>query len=173
MPNSSRIKCQYCAYNTFPFSCEGNGYGSCNGIDNYRPLKLKIYKTIAVDFDGTLCEFAFPEIGEPKPYVIEFLKMQQAAGAHIILSTCRANGTKRALLDEAVQFCKEQGIDLYAINENPDNTYGKEYGVTGTERKVFADLYIDDKAMNTSHLEMSMFAYLNAREAGEAVEQDI
>lgn len=172
MPNSSRIKCQYCAYNTFPFTCDGKESGSCDGIRNYRPLELKIYKTIVVDFDGTLCKNAFPEIGEPKQYVIEFIKLQQAAGAHIILSTCRENGAKRALLDEAVQFCKEQGIELYAVNENPDNTYGKEYGVTGAERKVFADLYIDDRAINTLHVEMSMFAYLNAREAGEAVEQD-
>lgn len=149
MPNYE-TKCKYCSHNVFPYVCRGFGV-TCDGVSGYSPLKFKVYKTIAVDFDGTLCKNAFPEIGEPKPYIIEFIKMQQAAGAHIILSTCRENGTKRALLDEAVQFCKEQGIELYAVNENPDNTYGKEYGVTGAGRKVFADLYIDDKAINTLH----------------------
>lgn len=105
------------------------------------------YDTIAVDFDGTLCENSFPDIGRPKPFVIEYVKRQAERGAKIILHTCRENGHKRALLDEAVAFCGEHGIKLYAVNENPGNHYREEYG-TDAPRKVYADLYIDDRAMN-------------------------
>lgn len=158
MPNNND-KCVFCKYNTHSPICHPH-CGGCDGVSGYEPQKIKIYKTIAVDFDGTLCESCFPDIGAPKPLVIDYIKRQQAAGAHIILHTCRENGTKRALLDEAVQFCEEQGIELYAINENPDNIYGKEFGVEGAGRKVFADLYIDDKAMNTAQIEIAMQTYL-------------
>ena len=116
----------------------------------------KYYDTIAVDFDGTLCEHCFPEIGEPKPLVIEYVKQHAARGSKIILHTCRENGTRRALLDEAVAWCTAHGIQLYAVNENPTNTYPAQYGVQTTGRKVFADLYIDDKALNVSDVERDM-----------------
>lgn len=38
----------------------------------------------AVDFDGTLCEDAFPEIGAPRFAVIEFVKTARAAGDMLI-----------------------------------------------------------------------------------------
>lgn len=46
-------------------------------------------KIIAVDFDGTLCENKWPEIGEPKCAMISKLKKEQLAGAKLILWTCR------------------------------------------------------------------------------------
>ena len=115
--------------------------------------KPRYYNTIAVDFDGTLCEYSFPEIGEPKPLIVEFIKQHADRGTKIILHTCRENGTRRALLDEAVAWCTAQGIPLYAVNENPENTYPAQYGVERAGRKVFADLYIDDKAINTADIE--------------------
>ena len=116
----------------------------------------RYYDTIAVDFDGTLCEYAFPEIGEPKHLVISFVKQHAARGTKIILWTCRENGTRRALLDEAVAFCAAHEIPLYAVNENPANTYAGQYGVERAGRKVFADLYIDDKALNVAEVEGNM-----------------
>lgn len=114
------------------------------------------YKFVAVDFDGTLCTEAFPEIGEPKPLVIEFVKQHAERGSKIILHTCRENGT-RPLLDEAVAFCKAQEIPLFAVNENPGNHYPERFGLLHSDgRKVYADLYIDDKAMNTSEIEEMM-----------------
>lgn len=151
----SEDKCGTCRYNTNDFVCHTH-CGGCNGKSKYEPRNLKAYKTIAVDFDGTLCENNFPDIGAPKPAVIEYIKWQQAQGAHIILYTCRENGTKRALLDEAVQFCTDNGIELYAINENPDNTFGSDYGVDIAGRKVYADIYIDDKAFSVKDVEAAM-----------------
>ena len=107
---------------------------------------------VAVDFDGTLCEDNFPEIGDPKTKLIGFVKKLASHGARIILHTCRENGESRAYLDEAVGFCIKQGIPLYAVNRNPDNPHPKALG-TPEGRKVFADVYIDDKAINSVAIE--------------------
>lgn len=110
------------------------------------------YQFIAVDFDGTLCVDRFQEIGEPKLTVIYFVRRQAAAGSKIILHTCRENGPRRNLLDEAVEWCAAQGVPLYAVNENPDSPYPAQYG-TPESRKVYADLYIDDKAVGVQEIE--------------------
>jgi hypothetical protein len=97
-------------------------------------------KTIAVDFDGTLCRCAYPGIGVPLEATIKRLKAEKAAGAKIILWTCR-NG---ALLDDAVAWCAEKGIVLDAVNENlPENI--AEHG--RDTRKIAADEYWDDRAV--------------------------
>ena len=97
-------------------------------------------KVIAVDFDGTLCESRWPEIGEPKHDVIARLKAEQAAGAKVILWTCRTG----KLLQDAVGFCETLGIHPDAINENLPERIAA-YG--GESRKVSADEYWDDKAV--------------------------
>ena len=98
-------------------------------------------KIIAVDFDGTLVEDKFPDIGLPNDLVVESILYEQTQGSKIILWTCR-NGKA---LEEAVKFCiDELGLHFDAINENLDEIkvlYG------GDTRKVFADEYWDDKAM--------------------------
>lgn len=160
-------KCANCRYNTNDYVCHPH-CGGCDGQSKFTPQPLKFYKTIAVDFDGTLCENKFPDIGAPKPLVIEYIKRQAAAGAHIILHTCRENGTRRALLDEALRFCSEQGIELYAINENPGNKFPEEYGTGFDGRKVFADMYIDDKAVNTSDIEAAMQNAVQGEREGAA-----
>ena len=106
------------------------------------------YEFVAVDFDGTICADAFPEVGAPNRAVIDYVKRLAADGSKIILYTSRENGTRK-LLDEAVAFCKEQGITLYAVNENPGNPHAAKIGLKPSDgRKVYADLYIDDKAIN-------------------------
>jgi hypothetical protein len=106
------------------------------------------YEFVAVDFDGTVCADAFPEVGAPNRAVIDYVKRLAADGSKIILYTSRENGTRK-LLDEAVAFCKEQGIPLYAVNENPGNPHAAKIGLKPSDgRKVYADLYIDDKAIN-------------------------
>ena len=119
-------------------------------------VKKEKYAFVAVDFDGTLCKDKFPEIGQPKPLVIEFVKSLAAQGSKIILFTSRENGARR-LLDEALAFCKAQGIPVYAVNENPGNPYPERIGLTYKDnRKVYADLYIDDKAVRPDEVEQLM-----------------
>lgn len=95
-------------------------------------------KIIAVDFDGTLCENKWPEIGEPNWDVINYCKAEQKKGAKIILWTCRI-GTK---LEEAVMWCLDHGLNPDAVNENIQ-TVIDEFGEEG--RKIFANEYIDDR----------------------------
>lgn len=95
-------------------------------------------KIYAIDFDGTLCKSKFPDIGEPIPSAIEYVKQLKEDGHKLILWTCRVGKN----LDDAVKWCKEQGIEFDAVNENLQEVID-EYG--GDSRKVTADYYIDDK----------------------------
>lgn len=108
---------------------------------------------VAVDFDGTLCVDAFPEIGAPRSKVIAYVKGLAERGSKIILYTCRENG-HQPLLDNAVAFCEAQGIPLYAVNENPGNAWPAKLGQNPDKlRKVYASLYIDDKAITPDEIE--------------------
>ena len=99
------------------------------------------YTIYAVDFDGTLCESVWPDIGEPNMALIEHLKKRRAQGNKIILWTCRAGER----LENAVEWCKIYGLEFDAVNENLPEAI-KQYG--GDGRKIHADVYIDDKAVN-------------------------
>ena len=102
-------------------------------------------KIIAVDFDGTLCENAYPEIGAPVNDVIEYVIQARMSGAYIILWTCRA-GT---LLANAVDWCTAHGIEFDAINDNiPELTAKFE----NNSRKIYADIYLDDKALPVTEI---------------------
>lgn len=94
---------------------------------------------IAVDFDGTLCENAYPEIGNANFYLILQLKGRQAMGDKLILWTCRAGEA----LDRAVEWCEGYGLHFDAINDNLPETLEK-YG--SNSRKITADIYLDDRA---------------------------
>lgn len=98
-------------------------------------------KVIAVDFDGTLSFAKYPGVGNPNKKLFGSLVLEQLKGAKIILYTCRTGEQ----LKDAVEFCREQGLWFDAVNENlPDNI--EYYG--GDTRKINADVYIDDKAVN-------------------------
>lgn len=99
-------------------------------------------KIIAVDFDGTLCESKWPEIGEANLELMWWLRVQQATGAKIILWTCRVG----RMLDEAIAWCHEHGLIFDAVNTNLPEIIEK-FG--SDSRKIFADFYIDDKNMRT------------------------
>lgn len=94
-------------------------------------------KTIAVDFDGTIVTNAYPDIGKPLLFAFDTLKKLQNEGHILILWTYRS-GKK---LDEAVAFCKKNGITFYAVNKS----YPKEEMSPNISRKINADLFIDDR----------------------------
>ena len=96
-------------------------------------------KIIAVDFDGTLCEDRWPLIGAPNKELLEYLITQQQLGDKIILWTCRVNTE----LYNAVRWCAEQGLVFDKVNANIDEHVLK-YGCD--TRKIYADIYIDDRA---------------------------
>jgi len=93
--------------------------------------------TLAIDFDGTIVEDAYPKIGKPRLFAFETLQKLQQDGHRLILWTYR-NGVK---LQEAVEFCKKNGIEFYAVNCSfPNEVYDPN-----KSRKINADLFIDDR----------------------------
>jgi hydroxymethylpyrimidine pyrophosphatase-like HAD family hydrolase len=99
-------------------------------------MKYETY-TIAIDFDGTIVEDEYPGIGKPVIFAFDTLKKLQEQGHRLILWTYR-NG--RAL-DEAIAFCKENGIIFYTVNKSfPEEEFDPKYS-----RKINADYFIDDR----------------------------
>jgi hypothetical protein len=92
---------------------------------------------IAVDFDGTIVEHEYPQIGKEKLFAFLTLKELNKKGARLILWTFRTGKE----LDEAVEFCRQNGVEFYAVNKNyPEEIINETVG-----RKIDADIYIDDK----------------------------
>lgn len=98
---------------------------------------MKETLNIAVDFDGTIVEDAYPGIGKPQLFAFDTLKKLQEEGHRLILWTYR-HGKE---LEEAVAFCKTNGIEFYAVNKSfPEENFDPKYS-----RKINADLFIDDR----------------------------
>lgn len=94
---------------------------------------------IAIDFDGTIVENKYPDIGEERPFAIETLKMLIRDHHRIVLWTCREG----QLLDEAIGWCRERGVEFYAVNHDyPEETTDNNPYFT---RKLKADIFIDDR----------------------------
>jgi len=96
------------------------------------------YMIIAVDFDNTLCESNWPDLGNPIMKTIDFCIQAKQAGHKLILNTCRCGRE----LEEAIRFCQQFQLDFDGINENLPEII-QLYG--GDTRKINADRYIDDK----------------------------
>lgn len=97
---------------------------------------------IAVDFDGTIVEHRYPKIGDELPFATETLKMLIKDGHRLILWSVREG----ELLQEAVDWCHQRGVDFYAVNKD----YPEENGTTNNNhfsRKIKADIFIDDRNM--------------------------
>jgi hypothetical protein len=99
---------------------------------------------IACDFDGCLCEDKFPGIGAGNNDLIKSLIGFRDCGCKIILWTCRTGGS----LWEAVEWCNNKGLIFDAINEDVNDV--KQHFEGSGNRKIYADVYIDDKAVNYS-----------------------
>lgn len=93
---------------------------------------------IAVDFDGTIVEDQYPEIGREIPFATQTLKMLAQQRHRIILWTVREG----RCLQEALDWCAQRGVEFYAVNKD----YPEESGEHRTfSRKIKADLFIDDR----------------------------
>ncbi len=94
-------------------------------------------KIIAVDFDGTLCENKWPEIGEANEDMIYYLRKRQAEGDKLILWTCRVGD----MLRKAINWCYNYGLIFNAVNENlPEiiDSFGSD------TRKIFGIVEFSD-----------------------------
>jgi len=96
---------------------------------------------ICVDFDGTIVDHRFPEIGPPVPGALEWMARFQSAGARLILFTMRSDGSRSgSVLTDAVNYLQSKGIQLYGINQNPTQVHWT------SSPKAYGQLYIDDSA---------------------------
>jgi hydroxymethylpyrimidine pyrophosphatase-like HAD family hydrolase len=113
----------------------------------------KLY--ISCDFDGTITTHEYPEIGSPVPYALETLRELNGLGHKIILLTMRGHRPviqkiknesgeiieiKRDCLQEAIDYLTENGVKLYAVNENPTQKFWTD------SKKCYSNLYVDDAA---------------------------
>ena len=95
--------------------------------------------TIAVDFDGTIVTDRYPQIGRELPFATETLRLLAKEGHRIILWTVRENEA----LEEAVNWCKERGVEFYAVNRDyPEETIENNNHFS---RKLKVDVFIDDR----------------------------
>lgn len=90
---------------------------------------------IAIDFDGTCVTHDYPRIGKDI-HAIPVLKKLVSNGHKLILNTMRSGKE----LDDAVNWFKENNIELFGINENPTQKRWTN------SPKVYAHMYIDDAA---------------------------
>jgi len=100
---------------------------------------MKNVAIAAVDFDGTIVKDKYPELGEINESTVRYVKFLKETGYKLILWTCRHG----KMLEDAVQFCSEIGINFDAVNANLPEIIDK-YG--NDSRKIYADIYIDDRA---------------------------
>lgn len=97
---------------------------------------------LAIDFDGTIVHDQFPSIGNLVEGAKEVINKLYGEGYTIIIWTCRT-GIHKA---EAVEFLAKNGIKFHRINESSPQNLIKYNGKD--TRKVYADLYIDDKGIS-------------------------
>lgn len=96
--------------------------------------------TIAVDFDGTIVEDKYPQIGKERPFATATLKQLMKDGHYLILWTVR----KGEKLDDAVKWCEDRGIRFFAVNKDYADD---ELDQLHHSRKIKADLFIDDRSV--------------------------
>jgi hypothetical protein len=93
---------------------------------------------IAVDFDGTVVEDRYPEIGKPLPFALQTLKRLTEDGHRLVLWTYRHGRPLAA----AVEFLESNGVELYAVNQSFP---GESQDLQGYSRKIHADVFVDDR----------------------------
>lgn len=96
---------------------------------------------IAVDFDGTIVEHQYPAIGPEIPFATETLRMLIKDQHRLILWSVREG----KLLEDAVNWCRERGVEFYAVNKDyPEEEVEKNNHFS---RKLKADYFIDDRGI--------------------------
>ena len=111
---------------------------------------------MAIDFDGTLVADEFPNIGRKREYMCNLVKELHSRGVKVILWTSRTGEH----LENAIKWCKDHSIPLDAVNQNIPEVIE----LTGCDtRKVFADVYVDDKSCPAKVLELRQFSNLDEK----------
>jgi len=119
---------------------------------------------IAVDFDGTVVEHKYPAIGKEMPFAFATLKELQKRGHRLILWTFRHGKT----LDEAVEYCRQNGIEFYAVNRSfPE----EQFDPNEASRKLDCDMFIDDRNVGGFLGWGEIFRIIHPEASGEEMQQ--
>ena len=94
---------------------------------------------IAVDFDGTIVEHRYPEIGKERPFATATLRKLIEDGHRLILWSVREG----ELLEQAVEWCKKRGVVFYAVNRDFDEDTPERN--SSYSRKLKVQMFIDDR----------------------------
>ena len=107
-------------------------------------------KIAVIDFDGTLCKFAFPDVGPIEPHVKIALETLKQAGYIIKIHSCRT-ATYWDREDERTEHIRLI-VDFMQKYSLPYD----EILLARTMDKPIADVYIDDRAVkyNNNWLEI-------------------
>lgn len=77
---------------------------------------------ICVDFDGTLCDHQYPNIGKENEHCFEVMcKWTTQYNVGWILDTMRSGEE----LSKAIKWCEERGMKFYGIGTNPTQKHGQ------------------------------------------------
>lgn len=126
-------------------------------MENQEPQKTMV---IAVDFDSTLVTSAYPAIGNMILETFTSILTLKKLGCQIVLWTCRSG----ELLKNAVEWCAERGLEFDAVNtEAPYTRTWKKY----ISRKIYADIYVDDKGMPPHRLNQIVDLWKKERDTNE------
>lgn len=93
---------------------------------------------IAIDFDGTIVEEGYPNIGAMRKGAYKYIRKLVNEGHFIIINTCRSGEYEL----EAKIWCMRNNIFYHYFNKNHSELI-KDFGCDS--RKISADIYIDDK----------------------------
>ena len=119
--------------------------------------------TLAVDFDGTIVRHRYPDIGEEIPFAVNTLKMLIQDRHRLILWTVREG----ELLDDAIEWCRERGIEFYAINRDfPEEDITRNENFT---RKLKVDMWIDDRNVGGLPDWGTIYRIINERKSFEEI----
>lgn len=111
---------------------------------------------LAIDFDGTIARGKFPNIGEPQPYAKEAIATLKKEGHYIIINTCRSGSQ----LIDAINWLLEKDITFDRVNDNAIEMIALH---GNNSRKVFADLYIDDRQIGGLPTWLEILDYVRAQ----------
>ena len=100
---------------------------------------------MAVDFDGTLVIDQFPEIGAERKKVGRVSRILRKVGVKSILWTARRGSALRG----GIEWCENHDLHFDAINENLPEVIELTGGID--TRKVYADIYFDDRNRGISN----------------------
>lgn len=104
------------------------------------------FRIYCIDFDGTIVQDKWPEIGELIPETAELIRAIKARGDYWILYTMRSEEN----LQEALDFLGENDLIPDTVNDNLP-LHVKKWG--NNPRKIFADCYIDNHNLGGLDLE--------------------